>query len=333
MVKKDRGAPAEGRPPGSSPGRVRQITVQAEDSGQRLDNFLQRQLRGVPRTRLYRALRKGEVRVNKGRIRGEYRLVAGDVVRIPPLHEAPKDAPARIPRGVFDELARRIVHEDDNLIVLNKPSGLAVHGGSGLNFGLIESLRQMRPQARYLELVHRLDRDTSGLVLIAKRAAILRELHRQLREKHIEKRYLALAIGKWPGSCRCVEAPLEKQVLVSGERMVKVSGSGKSAETGFAVMERFATATLLEARPVTGRTHQIRVHALHAGHPLLGDDKYGGDSADQLAAELGLKRLFLHAAGLRFSLPGQGDLRLQAPLDHDLEIILEKLRKTLIKKV
>ncbi len=307
-------------------GHVRLVTVLSEDSGQRLDNFLQRQLRGVPRTRLYRAMRKGEVRVNKGRTRGEYRLEAGDVVRIPPLHESSKDALARIPRRVSEDLAGRIVYEDADLLVLNKPSGLAVHGGSGLSFGLIESLRQMRPQARYLELVHRLDRDTSGLVMIAKRAATLRELHRQLREKHIDKRYLALAAGKWPRNRGSVDAPLEKQVLVSGERMVKVSREGKPAVTAFTVLERFASATLLEARPATGRTHQIRVHALHAGHPLLGDDKYASDAGQRLAASLGLKRLFLHAAELRFSLPGSGELALQASLDPDLDSILEILR-------
>lgn len=315
--------------PDPQPGKVRLVTVQEEDSGQRLDNFLQRQLNSVPRTRLYRALRKGEVRVNKGRSRAEYRLQPGDIVRIPPLREPAAGVPGQIPRRLVNDLSNRIVHEDEDLLVLNKPSGLAVHGGSGLSFGLIEGLRQMRPNARYLELVHRLDRDTSGLVLIAKRASVLRELHRQLREKHIDKRYLALALGKWPRSSSRVDAPLEKQVLVSGERMVRVSKAGKAAITDFTVVERFATSTLVEARPLTGRTHQIRVHALQAGHPLLGDDKYASAAGEQLAARLGLRRLFLHAAELHFSLPGSGPLVFKAVLDTELEMTLENSRNIL----
>lgn len=307
-------------------GGVRLITVESDDSGQRLDNFLQRQLKGVPRPRLYRAVRKGEVRVNKGRVQVDYRLVAGDLVRIPPLRQPDPGAPPSIPERLSRDLDRRIVFEDDQLLVIDKPSGLAVHGGSGLSYGLIEALRQMRPGARYLELVHRLDRDTSGLVLLAKRAAALRELHRQLREKHIDKRYLALAVGRWPGDCRRVEAPLEKNILLSGERMVKVSREGKRAITEFAVLERFSGATLVEARPVTGRTHQIRVHALHAAHPLLGDDKYASPAADALAGDIGLKRLFLHASQLRFELAGSGPLALEAPLDSNLESALERLR-------
>src|SRR6056297_1221594 len=202
--------------------RVRLVTVDTEDAGQRLDNFLLRQLRGVPRTRLYRALRKGEVRVNKGRVRADYRLVADDVVRLPPLRQSPAAESPPVSRRLQRELAARIVYEDDDLLVVDKPSGLAVHGGSGLSFGLIECLRQMRPQERFLELVHRLDRDTSGLLLIARRRAVLRELHGLLRTKRIEKRYLALAAGSWPAACRTVEAPLEKNVLLSGERMVRV---------------------------------------------------------------------------------------------------------------
>lgn len=305
---------------------VRHVTVEAGDAGQRLDNFLLRELKGVPRTRIYRALRKGEVRVNKGRVQADYRLVAGDSVRLPPLRRPDPAAPPQVPGGLARELARRVVYEDEQLLVLDKPSGLAVHGGSGLSFGLIEVLRQLRPDDRYLELVHRLDRDTSGLVLVARRPAALRELHRQLREKHVDKRYLALAQGRWPQACRQVEAPLEKNVLQSGERMVRVSRDGKRALTGFSVLERFDGATLVEARPVTGRTHQIRVHALHAGHPLLGDDKYANSAGEALARQLGLKRLFLHASALRFELPGSGLLELQAPLDAVLESALQKLR-------
>ena len=305
---------------------VRHLVVDEGSSGQRLDNFLTRELKGVPRTRLYKALRKGEIRVNKGRVRADYRLVAGDNVRIPPLRTPAPSDPPTIPRYWSEQLEQRVVYEDGNLLVINKPSGLAVHGGSGLNFGMIECLRQMRPQDRYLELVHRLDRDTSGLILVARRPAALRELHRQLREDQVDKRYLALVAGKWPRNLRRVEAPLEKNVLKSGERMVRVSREGKPSVTEFSVVERFDEATLVEAKPVTGRTHQIRVHGLHAGFPLLGDEKYGSERGASLCQRVGLKRLFLHARKLDFRLPRVGRLVLEAPLDDDLENTLEKLR-------
>lgn len=306
---------------------VRHLTVDENSSGQRLDNYLTRELKGVPRTRLYKALRKGEIRVNKGRVKADYRLVTGDLVRIPPLRlPAPSDPPT-IPRYWSEQLTRRIVYEDGTLLVINKPSGLAVHGGSGLNFGMIESLRQMRPDDRYLELVHRLDRDTSGLIMVARKPAVLRELHRQLREDKVDKRYLALVAGKWPRSLSRVDAPLHKNVLQSGERMVRVSKEGKRSITEFSVVERFEGATLIEAKPITGRTHQIRVHARHAGFPLLGDSKYSNDRGEAMAARIGLKRLFLHARYLRISLPDIGRLDLEAPLDIDLENILSNLRK------
>ncbi|MEZ5573136.1 MAG: 23S rRNA pseudouridine(955/2504/2580) synthase RluC [Halioglobus sp.] len=308
-------------------GRTRYLTVDDNSSGQRLDNFLTREMKGVPRARLYRALRKGEVRVNKGRVRADYKLSEGDLVRIPPLQLAATGSPARIPRNQFDQLAHRIIYEDDRLIVMDKPAGLAVHGGSGLSFGLIECLRQMRPDSRYLELVHRLDRDTSGLIMLAKRAVMLRELHRQLREKHVDKRYLALVAGSWPKNVRVIDAPLEKNVLQSGERMVRVSQDGKKAVTEFSVVERLRGATLVEAKPLTGRTHQIRVHAQHAGFPLLGDEKYSNDRTEEFAREIGLKRLFLHAAKLRFKLPSGEDYTFMAPLDKNLESIVIKLRK------
>ena len=307
-------------------GGVRHLTVDADSSGQRLDNFLTRELKGVPRTRLYRALRKGEIRVNKGRVKADYRLVTGDLVRIPPLRlPAPSDPP-RIPRRWSEQLAQRVVYEDGDLLVIDKPSGLAVHGGSGLSFGLIECLRQMRPEDRYLELVHRLDRDTSGLILIARRPAILRELHRQLREDQVDKRYLALVAGAWPRSRRVVEAPLAKNVLQSGERMVRVAKDGRRSITEFAIVERLQGATLLEAKPVTGRTHQIRVHAQHAGFPLCGDDKYSDERTADFCRQIGLKRLFLHAHSLRLALPGVGRLELQSALDQELEKVLEKSR-------
>ncbi|TDG14042.1 23S rRNA pseudouridine(955/2504/2580) synthase RluC [Seongchinamella unica] len=306
---------------------VRHLTVDEDSCGQRLDNFLNRELRGVPRTRLYKALRKGEIRVNKGRVKPDYRLVTGDLVRIPPLRVPAPSEPPTIPRYWSQQLAERVIYEDDGLLVIDKPSGLAVHGGSGLNFGMIECLRQARPDDRYLELVHRLDRDTSGLIMVARRPAILREIHRQLREDKVDKRYLALVAGKWPRALKRVEAPLQKNVLQSGERMVRVAREGKPSITEFTVVERFNGATLVEAKPVTGRTHQIRVHAQHAGFPLLGDDKYGSDRGEALCQQLGLKRLFLHAFKLRLRLPDVGRLDLQAGLDDELESVLDKLRK------
>lgn len=305
---------------------VRYLDVGEDYDGQRLDNFLLRELKGVPKTRLYRGLRKGEIRVNKGRVKADYRLNAGDRVRIPPLHQPAASAPAPIPRYWSGELAQRVIYEDDGLLVLDKPSGLAVHGGSGLNFGLIECLRRMRPDDRYLELVHRLDRDTSGLILVARKPAVLRALHQQLREDRIDKRYLALAAGRWPRGLRVVEAPLAKNVLSSGERMVTVSKDGKRSVTEFTVVERFAAATLVEAKPMTGRTHQIRVHARHAGCPLLGDAKYSDDAGRLLSEQLALKRLFLHARSLRIELPGKGPVSLEAPLDKPLSEVLARLR-------
>ena len=306
--------------------KVQFQTVDADYAGQRLDNYLLRELRGVPRTRIYKALRKGEVRINKGRVKADYRLKSGDIVRIPPLHQSAKpDAPI-VPHYWSEQLSQGILYEDAGLLALNKPSGLAVHGGSGLNFGLIECLRQMRPDDRYLELVHRLDRDTSGCILIARKAAILRELHRQLREKKMDKRYLGLVRGSWPKSCKVIDAPLEKNTLQSGERMVRVSQEGKRSITHFSIVERLRGATLIEARPISGRTHQIRVHARHAGFPLLGDDKYSNDATAAFCREIGLKRLFLHAQSLRFSLPDQGQLEIEAALDSKLEKALELLR-------
>ena len=305
---------------------VRHVTVSTDYSGQRLDNFLTRELKGVPRTRLYRALRKGEIRVNKGRVRQDYRLVEGDVIRLPPLHQRAPSEPAPVPLYWSTLLGERVVHEDPGLLVIDKPSGLAVHGGSGLNFGMIECLRQTRPQDRYLELVHRLDRDTSGLIMVARRPAVLRALHEQLRGDGVDKRYLALVAGRWPRKRKVVEAPLEKNVLRSGERMVRVSREGKPSVTEFQVVERLPGATLLEARPITGRTHQIRVHARHAGFPVLGDDKYGDDQSAALCREIGLKRLFLHAVSLAFTLPSRERLALRAELDQELSAVLQALR-------
>ena len=309
-----------------APRRVRMVEVAEEYSGQRLDNFLQRELKGVPKTRLYRAMRKGEIRVNKGRVKADYRVQAGDQVRIPPLRVAEREGLKEVPRRWANLLNNNLLYEDEGLWVLNKPSGLAVHGGSGLNFGLIECLRLLRSEDRYLELVHRLDRDTSGCIMIARKPAVLKELHRQLRDDKVSKRYLALVNGRWSTKRSFVEAPLLKNTLKSGERVVRVDKEGKYARTEFSVIERFEGTTLVEARPVTGRTHQIRVHALHAGHPLLGDDKYGDREADQRAREQGLKRLFLHASSLGFRNQEGRRQVVSAPLDRELEVYLRKLR-------
>lgn len=311
--------------------RVRLLTVDERGEGQRLDNYVLRECPGVPKTRLYRAMRKGEIRVNKGRVRPDLRLNLGDIVRLPPLtitHRAPAAAPA----GWQARLAAAIVYEDDGLLALNKPSGIAVHGGSGLQFGLIETLRVMRPDAKFLELVHRLDRETSGLILIAKKPATLRALHALLRgARGIDKRYLALSLGRWPRQQRQVDAPLKRYERASGERIVRVAQDGKASSTGFQIQTVYPGCSLIEARPHTGRTHQIRVHAAHAGHCILGDPKYSSDEAKTLALELGLKRLFLHASTLSFSL-GEQRYELHAELDPELKLILERAAKQLVVK-
>lgn len=305
---------------------VQMLEVPPELAGQRIDNFLRTQLKGVPKTLIYRILRKGEVRVNKGRIKPEYKLQAGDVVRVPPLRLAERDDDVPLAQGLLERLEASIVYEDNALIVLNKPSGIAVHGGSGLSFGVIEALRQLRPDARELELVHRLDRDTSGLLMIAKKRSMLRHLHQALRGDGVDKRYMALVRGRWETGTKQVNAPLLKNTLRSGERMVEVTEEGKEALTLFRVLRRFGDfATLVEARPITGRTHQIRVHARHAGHAIAGDNKYGDEEFSGLIREMGGKRLFLHACALKVPLPDGGELNLEAPVDEIWARTLERL--------
>lgn len=305
---------------------VQMLEVSPELAGQRIDNFLRNQLKGVPKTLIYRILRKGEVRVNKGRIKPEYKLQAGDLVRVPPLRLAERDEPAPLAQGLLERLEAVIVYEDKALIVLNKPAGIAVHGGSGLSYGVIEALRQLRPDAKELELVHRLDRDTSGLLMIAKKRSMLRHLHQALRGDGVDKRYMALVRGRWETGQKQVNAPLLKNTLRSGERMVEVTDDGKEALTLFRVLRRFGDfATLVEARPITGRTHQIRVHARHAGHAIAGDSKYGDEEFSREIRELGGKRLFLHAYELKVPLPDGGELKLEAPVDEVWSQTLGKL--------
>lgn len=305
---------------------VQFLEVEPELAGQRIDNFLRARLKGAPKTLIYRILRKGEVRVNKGRIKPDYRLQAGDIVRVPPLRLAEADEPVPLAQGLLERLEASIVHEDKGLIVINKPAGIAVHGGSGLSYGVIEAFRQLRPDARELELVHRLDRDTSGLLMIAKKRSMLRHLHAALRGDGVDKRYMALVRGSWPTARKQVNAPLLKNTLRSGERMVEVSDEGKEALTLFRVLRRFGEfATLVEASPVTGRTHQIRVHARHAGHSIAGDPKYGDEDFTREIRELGGKRLFLHAYQLRITLPEGEVLSLEAPVDEMWQQTLERL--------
>ena len=309
---------------------VKILEISEDEAGQRIDNYLMAKLKGVPKSLIYRIVRKGEVRVNKGRIKPEYKLQCGDVVRVPPVRVSEKtQAPVSSKLNKVASLEQQIIFEDDCLLVINKPSGIAVHGGSGLSFGVIEGLRALRPKARFLELVHRLDRDTSGILLVAKKRSALRHLHEQLRVKTVQKDYLALVRGQWQSHVKVVQAPLLKNELASGERIVKVSPEGKPSETRFSIEERYPTATLVKASPVTGRTHQIRVHTLHAGHPIALDDKYGDKDFDAEMRALGLNRLFLHAASIRFEHPKTGEtLRLNAPLDEKMKAILKKLRET-----
>ncbi|MCI7354476.1 MAG: 23S rRNA pseudouridine(955/2504/2580) synthase RluC [[Actinobacillus] rossii] len=309
---------------------VKMLEISDDEAGQRIDNYLLTKLKGVPKSLIYRIVRKGEVRVNKGRVKPEYKLQAGDIVRVPPVRVSEKThAPISNKLNKVASLENQIIFEDDCLLVLNKPSGIAVHGGSGLSFGVIEGLRALRPEARFLELVHRLDRDTSGILLVAKKRSALRNLHEQLRIKTVQKDYLALVRGQWQSHVKVIQAPLLKNELASGERIVKVSLDGKPSETRFSIEERYPNATLVKASPVTGRTHQIRVHTLHAGHPIAMDDKYGDKDFDTEMRLLGLNRLFLHAASIRFEHPKTGEtLRLNAPLDDNMKAILKKLRET-----
>jgi len=309
------------------PDSVYYLEITALQAGQRIDNFLQNQLKGVPRSHIYRILRTGEVRVNKGRIKPTYRLVTGDRLRIPPLQRDPPAPPANPSERALSQLRDGILYEDKSLLVINKAAGMAVHGGSGVSYGVIEGLRALYPQAPYLELVHRLDRDTSGCLLIAKKPAMLRRLHALLRESQLGKEYLALVRGIWPAELRQVDAPLLKNVLQSGERIVRVDPAGKPALSHFRLQRHFGLASLVEVKLSTGRTHQIRVHASAHDHPLAGDDKYGDEAFNrQLRDDYGLQRLFLHAA--RIVIPAGDDqpsLQFDAPLPADLSSVLTRL--------
>ena len=298
-----------------SKARATWLEVGEEAEAQRIDNYLLRILKGVPKSHVYRVLRSGEVRVNSGRIKPEYRLKAGDRIRVPPIRIAEKKEP------VARSLGLPVVHEDDALIVIDKPSGVAVHGGSGVSFGVIESLRAERPQAKLLELAHRLDRDTSGLLIVAKKRSALVELHRMLREGEVEKIYVALANGVPARREFEIRESLHKYVTSQGERRVAVREDGKSAATRVKVLKAGESFCLLELRLLTGRTHQIRVHLAHAGHPVLGDDKYGDFPLNR---QLKVKRLMLHAASLSFKHPLTGAaLAFKAAIPPEMKSIIQ----------
>ena len=311
---------------------VQQHLIAEDDAGQRLDKVLAGLLPAVPRTRLFRLIRKGEVRVNGKRARPEQRLAAGDRVRVPPVHERSMTAQtvatggvARVPPALINRVLASIVHEDERVLVLDKPAGLAVHGGSGLTYGVIEALRAARP-GETLELAHRLDRDTSGLLLIARKPAALRILHALLREGAVQKSYLALVVGRWELGRKLVNVPLQTEARVSGERTVRVGEGGKSARTQFQLVQQYgAHASLLEARLETGRTHQIRVHAAYCGHPVAGDVKYGDAAANAALREAGLQRMFLHAHSVSLDWPQGGTLSLSSPLPEELKAVLDQL--------
>jgi len=309
---------------------VQLVTIGPEEAGQRVDRLLTRLLGTVPRSHLFRLLRKGEVRLNGKRVKPDSRVAEGDILRVPPYREQvePADpaAPKPVPPRLIEQLEASIIHEDERLLVLDKPSGIAVHGGSGIGFGVIEVLRASRPDET-LELVHRLDRDTSGCLLVARKRSTLRSLHALLREDGFDKRYLTLVRGKWELGRKLIDAPLRTDLRVGGERTVKVDANGKSAASEFRVVQFYGRlGTLLEVRLMTGRTHQIRVHAEHAGHPIAGDEKYGDAAYNDQMAELGLNRIFLHAHSIGYEDPQrQVTVSASAPLPDDLKVFLDRL--------
>lgn len=313
--------------------KVRHVTVGDDSDGQRIDNFLNKTLKGAPKSYIYRILRKGEVRVDKKRAKPDFRLSAGQTVRIPPIRLPVKGEEAPVSKQIQTRIEASILYENEQLIVVNKPFGVAVHGGSGISAGVIEALRANRPDAKFLELVHRLDKDTSGCLMIAKKRAMLKDLHQRLRDEKgvsIEKHYTALVCGRWNGKEHRVTAALEKFNLPNGERMVRVAREGKPSLTIFKPQEHFDGCSLVKALPITGRTHQIRVHGQYAGHPLAGDPKYTDKERNNTFKKVGLNRLFLHADTLIIpNLLEKGkDFVVKAPLDDKLTSVLQQLRES-----
>lgn len=305
---------------------VRHFEVSEEEAGQRLDNYVHKRLGEIPRSRVYRIIRKGEVRINGHRAGPDTRLQARDKVRIPPVRVKPAEEIGRPAAELQEQVRQAIVYEDDDLLVLDKPAGLAVHGGSGISFGAIEALRALRP-GESLELVHRLDRDTSGCLLIARNTSALRTVHALLREEGaFEKRYLALIQGKWELGRKRIDVPLRTDIRVGGERTVKAHASGKPSVSEFRPVQFFGKrATLVEVTIFTGRTHQIRVHAQHAGHPVAGDEKYGDEQFNAELRTMGLNRMFLHAHSVSFQWPTGGEFSVNTPLPPELAQLVDRL--------
>lgn len=307
---------------------VQYVTITSENEGQRIDNFLLGRFKGMPRSHIYRILRKGEVRVNKKRITAFYKLNDGDVVRLPPvvLDEKAKQVPPS--KSTMALLAERVLYEDENIVIINKPSGMSVHAGSTVRVGVIEAMRHLYPKFPNIELAHRLDSETSGCLVLAKRKRILRELHELLRQGKMTKIYWALTQGKWKNAELKVDVSLHKDYRDGGKHVVEVDKEGKSALTVFKPIKEFKDASLMEVKLFTGRTHQIRVHATHQGHPLAGDDRYGDPEFNKNAKRLGLRRMFLHARTIEFTLPSLNQhIKVTAPLDADLESALEAFSK------
>ncbi len=306
--------------------QVQWLTITQRHAGQRLDNFLLSILKGVPKSRIYRIIRKGEVRINKGRVKPSTRLILDDLVRVPPIRVAEKMPIPVLNSPLKNSLEANILFENKYFIILNKPVGMAVHGGSGISLGVIEAVRQMRPEAKEWELVHRLDKATSGCLMIAKRRSGLRQLQALQRENKIKKTYLALLNGCWNKQKQQVNAPLQKNQAQGGERIVKISTEGQPAKTLFLKEKNYSEATLVKAQLITGRTHQIRVHSASIlQHAILGDTKYGNEKANQKFRKKGLKRMFLHAYCLEFDWHNGEKIAVKAPLEEKLEILLKKL--------
>ena len=303
---------------------VRKVRIDADGAGQRVDNFLRRELPGVPKSRIYRLLRRGEVRVNGGRVRADYRLEAGDEVRIPPARTKEEGAPPPAARAAA--MLDHVLYEDKRLLVVDKPAGVAVHGGSGISHGVIELLRAARPDLKELALVHRLDRETSGCLVIAKRRSALRALHEKFREGVVEKNYLALVIGDWQLGEQLIDKPLLVTHRKGGERHVIVSPEGKPAQTRVRLSRTYRAYSLVQCSPLTGRTHQIRVHLTSVGFPIAGDDRYGDEEANRRLQSQGLPRLFLHAQSISFPDEHGNELHFTAPLPDDLDRFLGSLR-------
>lgn len=306
---------------------VRYLQVAVEYEGQRLDNFLRRELKGLPKTRIYRLLRRGEVRVNGSRARPEYRLCRGDRLRLPPMRLGEREAGGEPSPRILQRIEQAILYENERLLILDKPSGLAVHGGSGLAYGAIEAIRVLRPGMDSPDLAHRLDRDTSGCLIIAKRRDTLRQIHALMCAGRVEKHYLALLKGELGDGPLRVEAPLERQRGKGPLPCVQVSMTGRQALTVFHPIERYAGWTLADVELHTGRMHQIRVHAAYSGHPVAGDERYGDHEANRALRRFGLRRLFLHARCVAFKLPEQGQVAAQAALGEELAAILQRLRE------